>query len=231
MHCIACAFIICNKLQLLTIDLVFQSNDAEKNEIQTEESYVPPPPPGSPLLSYEQPRLKNPEKFIVNHLIYFHYNIQEHAMYVSPYSYPTHMLVTKPLTSHAQTPQVPQIQQPPPWALNANESPINSVAKCHTKKSSQFGNQVNKILHESQPIDTIPSKMDAVSSYPSSHFHSMLNSNIVTPPAQFMSPIPYMGPNLQPQPTVTPPMIPQSQNYRFSPYGPVNKIPFIPPNI
>lgn len=55
-----------------------------------EEEIAPLPPPGSPPPNLPQPTLKNPDKYIVNQLIYFHYNIHTHEMYVSPFSYPTH---------------------------------------------------------------------------------------------------------------------------------------------
>lgn len=48
------------------------------------------PPPGTPPHNLPQPTLKNPDKYIVNQLIYFHYNIHTHEMYVSPFPYPTH---------------------------------------------------------------------------------------------------------------------------------------------
>lgn len=35
---------------------------------------APPPPPGSPPPHLEQPKLKYPEKYITQRMIYFHYN-------------------------------------------------------------------------------------------------------------------------------------------------------------
>lgn len=51
---------------------------------------MPGPPDGSPTPHLKQPRLKCPEKFIVDSFIYFHYNQFEHSMYISQFPNPTH---------------------------------------------------------------------------------------------------------------------------------------------
>lgn len=52
----------------------------EEDEQQT----VPPPPPGSPPPHLPQPRLKDPDKFIVNQLLYFHYDLRSNEMIITP---------------------------------------------------------------------------------------------------------------------------------------------------
>lgn len=77
-----------------------------RNEEKPE--FVPGPPDGSPLPHLRQPKLKNPEKHNLNQLMYFHYNINEHSMYLSSYPYPTHSNVPP---QHVMIPA--QMQQQP----------------------------------------------------------------------------------------------------------------------
>lgn len=74
----------------------FTSENIKIEPQAVEDEFVPAPPVGSPPAHLPQPILKNPEKFLVNQLIYFHYNINEHWMYVSPCSFPSH---TQPPTN------------------------------------------------------------------------------------------------------------------------------------
>lgn len=106
------------------------TNDIIKSEPQTvEDEFVPGPPPGSPPAHLPQPTLKNPEKFMVNQMIYFHYNINDHSMYVSPCPFPTHGQ-TPSAQQPPQIPQAPQqhinsnVKKPYPCNIPANNSPV-----------------------------------------------------------------------------------------------------------
>lgn len=115
------------------------------------ESYVPAPPSGLPPSHLRQPKLKNPDKFIVNQLIYFHYNIQEHSMYVSPYPQPTHSNIVKPPIPPMQVAaQFPRSQR------CLTDSPVNTD-QIFTKKGVLFppNHHNKKMQHQSvqHPVD------------------------------------------------------------------------------
>lgn len=84
---------------------------------------MPGPPDGSPMAHLKQPRLKCPEKFIGNQLIYFHYNQFEHAMYVSPYANPTH---SAPPAKQMQSAIPTVITTQPTYAYNKHKVQMDS---------------------------------------------------------------------------------------------------------
>lgn len=101
-------------LKFFFIRFQFDTKDIKVEE----EQIIPPPPPGSPPPNLPQPTLKNPEKFIVNQLIFFHYNIHTHEIYVSPFHYPTHDVQSQ--HSHQQQPQHQQTPPPTSYSYKSN---------------------------------------------------------------------------------------------------------------
>lgn len=111
------------------------------------ELIVPLPPPGSPPLNLPQPTLKNPDKYIVNQLIYFHYNIHTHEMYPSPFSYPTH--IPGPPTHTIQSQPVSQ----PPISYSYKSS--NKIPKSSRVSSSKHYHSTHKTTHNSSETNLI----------------------------------------------------------------------------
>lgn len=127
--------------------LIFIQPDME--DVKSEEEQIAPlPPPGSPPPNLPQPTLKNPDKYIVNQLIYFHYNINTHEMYVSPYPYPTHNVAPPP----QQISSIPQhqITQTPPTGYTFNKS-----AKSNRISNSKFYHSTHKPIHNSSEANLI----------------------------------------------------------------------------
>lgn len=117
-----------------------------------ENEFVPEPPPGSPPASLPQPILKCPEKFIVNQLIYFHYNINNHSMYVSPCPYPTH---DQPPPQPNPSPASQPSQQPP---VNPNRPNLKNCLTTqqpvmpYPSPNQNAGYMENKDFHPAHPV-------------------------------------------------------------------------------
>lgn len=81
-----------------------QKFDAIGRIEEVDENFVPGPPNGSPTPHLKQPKLKRPEKFIHNQLMYFHFNQFESRMYVSSCPNPDHLApIAKPMQSAIPT--------------------------------------------------------------------------------------------------------------------------------
>lgn len=103
--------------------MALKSEVTSRNE-EADENYVPGPPDGSPTPHLRQPKLKCPEKFIVNQLMYFHYNQYDHSMYVSPFPNPAHQ--PPPTAKHMQSAIPTVITTQPTYAYNKHKVQMDS---------------------------------------------------------------------------------------------------------
>lgn len=148
-------------------------------ELNKDQEFVPGPPDGSPPANLCQPTLKNPSKFIVSQLIYFHYNINDHSMYVSPYPYPTHMNNSQKTLPTSTTPLTSST-----FPYKSKESPSDLKMNGPPRKSS------NKYTHHSSESNLIvvQPNVDSNTVYGSSPMQYMSGSHHQPSPVQ--QPIP-----------------------------------------
>lgn len=136
---------------------------------EDEQQSVPPPPPGSPPPHLPQPRLKDPDKFIVNQLLYFHYDLRSNEMIVTPAPHLLPMMngpmaIPPPIIQSNLPPQpVQQIQpplapppsvavQPPAYPFKVNSSRHHSdakVSKSSRSSTSSSSSSSSKHYHSS----------------------------------------------------------------------------------
>lgn len=135
-----------------------------------------------------QPTLKNPEKYIVTQLIYFHYDINNHSMYPSPYPHPTHN-IPKPISQQSPMPQssVHSQQTPlvPPYYKSSSGTSGRHVeagkipSKINRIASSKYYHSTHKPIHTCSETNLIVLQANSppISLYSSSkHPNEMVNS-------------------------------------------------------
>lgn len=135
-----------------------------------EQQIVPPPPPGSPPPQLPQPKLKDPEKFIVNQLLYFHYDIRRNEMIVTPAPHLMPMMNAMPPNTMALPPPVVQQTAPPPTIQKVPPVPVQpypfksnssrhhndaKVLKSSRTSSSKHYHSSHKSMHVSNDTNLI----------------------------------------------------------------------------
>lgn len=135
----------------------FQSRDIEQQQI------IPPPPPGSPPLHLPQPKLKDPDKFILNRVLYFHYDPRFNKMIVTetpPHLMPMMMAQPPPIlkTNHIMAPMEPAQPPQPPFMYKSNNIRHHNdikLSKSKTSSSKTYHSSSHKSLHPSNETNLI----------------------------------------------------------------------------
>lgn len=138
-----------------------------------EKEVVPPAPPGSPPPQLPQPRLKDPNKFIVNQLLYFHYDLRANKMIITPAPHMMPMMNPTIIPTIIPPPMQPIQQMLPIQPMQAIPTvpPNISVAQPMYKSASTRHHSDIKI---SKSIRSSSSKH-----YHSSHKHASNETNLI----------------------------------------------------
>lgn len=170
----------------------FKVKASSKTEERQE--FVPGPPEGSPLPGLLQPKLKNPDKFQVNRLMYFHYDTLAHLMYISPCRTPTH---DKVAPSQMMPPD--QFQPvPPPFQFKHStyaEPPAELVPKAPprtplgTQQKPTHSNESNLIvLQSNSPTNSSHSFSPSAAPYNSQMTKAHYPPPVKRPPTAMLYP-------------------------------------------
>lgn len=130
------------------------------------QNIVPPPPPGSPPPHLLQPKLKDPDRFIVKQLLYFHYDLRVNEMIVTPTPHlmmPMMKSMTIPPPIIQQVPpaiqQLPSVQpvQPYPYktSTSSRHHSVAKASKSNRSSSSKHYHSSHKPIHASNETNLI----------------------------------------------------------------------------